>query len=164
MKKLILNLLPFLIIIQTSACGYTLRGNLTLPNSINKISIISDSYSQMSLEINTLLKNMGIEVSENKLDTLYQVNIISEEHNKRILTINQSGTVNEYELIYTINFSINTPDGEGRDESITLYRDYSFDESRILGTSDRETAIKNEMVSTASTMIIYKIKAKAESM
>ena len=35
-------------------------------------------------------------------------------------------------------------------DTITLYRDYSFDENNIMGNSDREDYIKNEMVATSA--------------
>lgn len=78
--------------------------------------------------------------------------------------MNQAGRVNEYELVFTTRFAINTPLERGQKDRITLYRDYLFDESRILGTTDREEEIRNEMMSTAASIIVNKLKAKIESM
>ena len=67
-------------------------------------------------------------------------------------------------MVFTTRFKINTPIEDGQDDSVVLYRDYLFDESRILGTTDREDEIKKEMISTAASIIVNKLKAKIESM
>ena len=43
-----------------------------------------------------------------------------------------------------------------------LYRDYSFDENNVMGNSDREDYIKKEMISTAATLIVNKLRAAAK--
>ena len=72
-----------------------------------------------------------------------------------------SGRVNEYELIYDVAYEINMPNEKNLSDSITLYRDYSFDENNVMGNSDREAYIKKEMVSTAATLIFNKLRAVA---
>ena len=75
-----------------------------------------------------------------------------------------SGRVNEYEIIYSVDFNINAPSEIGTVENITLYRDYSFDENQVMGNTDREDSIKKEMISTAATLIINKLVAQTNSM
>jgi len=164
MRIIIKNSLLISLSTALIACGYTLRGNLNLPDDVKNIALITDSYSPISSEINLLLTNIGVETSDSKTTDGYQIEIVSEIHNKRQLSINQAGRVNEYELIFTTTFKINTPLENGKDESVTLYRDYLFDESRILGTTDREEEIKKEMRSTTASIIINKLKAKIGSM
>lgn len=164
MRTIIKNLLLVILSTALISCGYTLRGNLNLPDDVRNIALITGSYSPMSSEINLLLTNIGVETSDSRTTEGYQIEIISEIHNKRQLSINEAGRVNEYELIFTTTFKINTPLENGKNESVTLYRDYLFDESRILGTTDREDEIKKEMISTAASIIINKLKAKIGSM
>ncbi len=152
MRTIIKNLLLVILSTALMSCGYTLRGNLNLPDDVKNIALITDSYSPMSSEINLLLTNIGVETSDSRSTESYQIEIISEIHNKRQLSINEAGRVNEYELIFTTTFKINTPLENGKDES------------RILGTTDREDEIKKEMASTAASIIINKLKAKIGSM
>ena len=44
-------------------------------------------------------------------------------------------------------------------ETITLYRDYSFDENNIMGNSDREQQIRKEMVATSAALIYNRLNA-----
>ena len=164
MRNILKNLLIIILSVVISACGYTLRGELKLPDDVKNISILTNSYSPISNEINLLLTNIGVKTSSRRSSESYQIEIFSEVHNKRQLSMNQAGRVNEYELVFTTRFAINTPLERGQEDRITLYRDYLFDESRILGTTDREEEIRNEMMSTAASIIVNKLKAKIESM
>jgi outer membrane lipopolysaccharide assembly protein LptE/RlpB len=64
-------------------------------------------------------------------------------------------------LIYKVRYEINSPNEKNLSDSITLYRDYSFDENNVMGNSDREDDIHQEMISTTSTLIFNKLRALA---
>ena len=146
----------------TTSCGYTLRGSLNLPSTLNEISVYSNQYSLLVNSINETLMNSGINVTNSNDKSLHRILILSERFNRRQLSMSISGRVNEYELIYDVEYEINLPNEKNLSESITLYRDYSFDENNMMGNSDREDDIKSEMISTASTLIFNKLRAKAK--
>ena len=155
----------FIIIIMMSlitSCGYSMRGSLNLPASLEKISVYSDSYSDLVNSINSTLQNSGITVTSSNSKHLYRIVVISEELNRRQLSMNITGRVNEYELIYEVKYEINSPNEKNLSDSIILYRDYSFDENNVMGNSDREDDIHKEMISTASTLIFNKLRAVAD--
>ncbi|MEC9205904.1 MAG: LPS assembly lipoprotein LptE [Pseudomonadota bacterium] len=147
-----------------SACGFTLRGELNLPDDVKTIALVTEGYSPTSSEINLLLTGFGVETSSRKIPDSFLIRIIAERHDRRQLTLSQAGRVNEYELIFKLTYEIDTPLGDKERDRIVLYRDYSFDESRILGTSDREEEIRKEMEATAASIIVNKLKARIESM
>jgi LPS-assembly lipoprotein len=84
---------------------------------------------------------------------------LSESFKRRQLSINASGRVNEYEIIYDLSFEISPPNMKSDVETITLYRDYSFDENNIMGNSDREQQIRKEMVATSAALIYNRLNA-----
>ena len=158
-KKTYFTLVVIISMTFISACGYSLRGSLNLPPSLNHISIYSDNYSELVNSINETLLNSGIRVTNSDNLTLDRILILSETFNRRQLTMSASGRVNEYELIYDINYEISLLNEKTLSDSITLYRDYSFDENNVMGNSDRENQIKDEMISTAATLIFNKLAA-----
>ena len=164
MNTLYRNLVLSFILIGITSCGYTLRGNLALNETIEEISIYSEVYSPLSNSINILLTNNNIKTSGKKNSSHYRIQIFSETFNRRQLSISLSGRVNEYEVIYSVKFNISAPLEIGKVEKITLYRDYSFDENQVMGNTDREDTIKKEMVSTAATLILNKLIAQTSSM
>ena len=132
--------LLFLTVILVS-CGFTMRGNIELPNNVKKISISSISFSPLVVSISDSLRNSNIQITNSKNKSLYRINIISENFKRRQLSINAAGRVNEYEIIYDVSFQVSPPSEKSDIETITLYRDYSFDENNIMGNVDREEYI-----------------------
>ena len=164
MSTLYRNLVLIFILIGITSCGYTLRGDLNLNKSIKEVSIYSTAYSPLSNSINRLLTNNNVKTSGEKKSSNYRIQIFAENFNRRQLSINVSGRVNEYEVVYTVRFNISPPSEIGKVETITLYRDYSFDENQVMGNTDRENEIKKEMTSTAATLILNKLIAQTSSM
>ena len=151
----------FLSVILVS-CGYTMRGNIELNDNVKKISISSISFSPLVVSISDSLRNSNIQITNSKNKNLYRINIISENFKRRQLSINAAGRVNEYEIIYDVSFQVSPPSEKSDIETITLYRDYSFDENNIMGNVDREEYIKNEMIATAATLIYNRLSAKVK--
>ena len=145
-----------------TACGYSMRGSLNLPPSLNQISVYASTYSQLVNAINDSLINANVKVTNSNDKNLYRIVVLSEKFDRRQLSMSISGRVNEYELIYGIRYEINLPNEKNLTDTITLYRDYSFDENNVMGNSDRENYIKKEMISTAATLIFNKLRALAK--
>ena len=141
------------------SCGYTIRGSINLPPTVKEVSVFSENYSTLVIAINESLLNLGINTTASNNKKLYRIIITEENFNRRQLTMSITGRVNEYELIYNTVYQINLPNDEVLYDSITLYRDYSFDENNVMGNSDRENQIKDEMISTAATLIFNKLAA-----
>tara|TARA_Y100000816_G_scaffold263585_1_gene222076 strand:+ start:64 stop:549 length:486 start_codon:yes stop_codon:yes gene_type:complete len=141
------------------SCGYSMRGNINLPDDIRTVSLTSESYSPLLILITENLKNSDIAVIDSKNKDLYRINILSESFKRRQLSISAAGRVNEYEISYDLSFEINPPNIKSDVETITLYRDYSFDENNIMGSSDREEQIKKEMVATSASLIYNRLNA-----
>lgn len=159
MKLKYLNTVLISTLLVLSSCGYSMRGSINIPSSIKSVSVISDEYSELVNTLNASLVSSNIKLSTSKNNDLYKIIILSEEFNRRQLSINISGRVNEYELIYDVNFELQKPNEKPIKDRITLYRDYAFDENNVMGNSDREDYIKKGMLSTASTLIFNKLIA-----
>ena len=146
-----------------SGCGFQLRGNIDLPSELKQIAVVSENYSDLVNNLNQSLSNSDIQVVNKSDKSLYRVKIISEVFNRRQLSINISGRVNEYELIYNVTYQISSPDEKSKQETLSLYRDYSFDENNIMGNTDREAQIRREMVSNAASLIFTKLIARIKN-
>ena len=163
MKNIIKKFFIIYMFIFISACGYNLRGALDIPTSIKSVSLLaSTNYSDLVNSISMSLVAGGIKVQNLQNKSLFRINIQSETFDRRQLTISTSGRVNEYELIYRISYQISAPKEDAKTQTITLYRDYVYDENNVMGNTDREDSIKKEMISTATTLIFNKLKASAK--
>ena len=157
-----LNIILISLLLALSSCGYSMRGSINIPSSIKSVSIISSEYSELVNILNSSLISSNIKPSTSKSDNIYRIVILSEEFNRRQLSINISGRVNEYEMIYSVNFELKVPNEKSIKDKITLYRDYSFDENNVMGNSYREGDIKKGMMSTTSTLIFNRLVASIQ--
>ena len=154
-----LNIILISLLFILSACGYSMRGSISIPSSIQSISITSSQYSELVDILNSSLNSSNIKSSISKDDDVYGIVILSETFNRRQLSINAAGRVNEYELIYNVSFELKIPNKKSIKDKLVLYRDYSFDENNVMGNSDRESDIQKGMMFTASTLIFNKLVA-----
>ena len=154
-----LNIILISLLFILSACGYSMRGSISIPSSIQSISITSSQYSELVDILNSSLNSSNIKSSISKDDDVYGIVILSETFNRRQLSINAAGRVNEYELIYNVSFELKIPNKKSIKDRLVLYRDYSFDENNVMGNSDRESDIQKGMMFTASTLIFNKLVA-----
>ncbi len=158
------SIITYLIIaVLLSGCGFQLRGNIDLPSDLKQVSVVSQKYSDLVKNISQRFSNNDIQVVNKSDRNLYRVKIVSEVFNRRQLSINISGRVNEYELIYNVTYQISSPDKKSKEETLSLYRDYSFDENNIMGNTDREAQIKKEMTSNAASLIFTKLIARIKN-
>ena len=63
MKNILKSFQIIFLSFVVSSCGYTLRGNLDLPEDVTTISLIAQAYSPTSSEINLLLTAYGVKIS-----------------------------------------------------------------------------------------------------
>ena len=100
-----------------TGCGFQLRGNVDLPSDLKQISIVSENYSDLVKNLIQSLSNSDIQVVDTSNKDLYRVKIVSEVFNRRQLSINITGRVNEYELIYNVIYQISSPDEKFKEET-----------------------------------------------
>ena len=157
-----LNIILISVLLILSTCGYSMRGSISIPSSIESVSVTSNGYSELVNILNSSLVSSNIQTSISKSDDIYGIVILSESFDRRQLSINVAGRVNEYELIYNVNFELRAPSKKSIKDRIILYRDYSFDENNVMGNTDREGDIKKEMMSVVSKLIFNKLIASAK--
>ena len=84
-----------------------------------------------------------------------------EHHQRRVMTVSPEGQVQEFELIYTVNYSIHNK--ENQDASIsnqvlTIRRGLRFDETEVLGKTSEETRLQQDMVNAAAGQILRRLQ------
>ncbi|WP_179958429.1 LPS-assembly lipoprotein LptE [Chitinimonas arctica] len=83
-----------------------------------------------------------------------------ENVDKQILTVNRSGRVSEYQLLYRARFRVQQG---GRDwipsTELTLRRDYTFDENNVLGKEAEEQLLIRDMRQDAAQQILRRLAA-----
>ena len=97
-----------------------------------------------------------------RLESDYILNINNESYNRSIISVSATtGRVEEYQLILSATISASKKDENTiiNNETITITRDYAYDESAVLGNDNEETIIKEDMARQAASRIIRRLNA-----
>ena len=131
MKKLNSILLSILVIFSISSCGYQLRGSINIEGLEN-------------VNINSNINNNITRILQQKLSPYQQDNlnkskfpsirILSIDINKRQLSVNSSGRVDEYEINKTIKYEFIYSEKDTVTGVLKSSASYDFNESQMQGT------------------------------
>nr|VFJ86221.1 MAG: LPS-assembly lipoprotein [Candidatus Kentron sp. LFY]VFJ92633.1 MAG: LPS-assembly lipoprotein [Candidatus Kentron sp. LFY] len=143
-----------------TGCGFHLRGNFTLPDSMSSLYIQVPTH--LANELMVLLEGNGIAIAPDR-DVANAILVVEQESfDKRTLSVDsKSGKEREHELAYTISYRVLATDGRELlpKRTINLVRDYVFDESAVLGTTQEEGVLYKEMRQDAAHQILRHLAA-----
>ncbi len=162
----IFYLLSFILYLSLSSCGFHPRGDVVLPKAMGKTYIQGASpYSDLETDLRRALNGVGAQVIAAPQDATAQLRILHEEFGRRVLTVAVTGKAREYELFYTVDFEVSGAGGKPllSHQSQTLTRDFTFDETQLLGKTNEEDLLHGEMRHEMVQRILRRIeRAPAE--
>jgi LPS-assembly lipoprotein len=139
--------IPYLVLITwcciLTACGFQLRG-------VEDLSF-STLYMQGSTTINNPLKRSlevnGVSVVTNPEKAELLMELVSESSQQNILSLSGTGRVREFELLYRVSFRLRNPASEtwGEVQTVQNRRDFSYDDTQLLGKQAEETRLFEDM-------------------
>ncbi len=164
-SSFIIHLSSFLLCLSLTACGFHPRGDLTLPKYMSKTYIQGATpYSDLETDLRRALDNAGAQVITVPQDATAQLRILHEEFGRRVLTVDVTGKAREYELFYTVDFAVDGADGKPllSHQLQTLTRDFTFDETQLLGKANEEDLLHGEMRHEMVQRILRRIERAPE--
>jgi LPS-assembly lipoprotein len=130
-----------------SACGFHLQGRTPLPEPLKVTFVVAeDSQSEFVLGLRKALLSSGAKLARVDTEASGVVQVLKDEVTERVLSVSASNIPREYELTYTVRFSVRT----GSDEllspqEVALTRDYSFDERTLLAKEHEEAILREAL-------------------
>ena len=146
-------LLPLLLSLLLSGCGFQLRGSLPL-EKYPAVYLQGDKHSELLQQLGTQLERNQVKLLDSSDATAAIFVLDSDSLQRRTLSLFPNGQVAEYELIYKVNYQLVLPGQEPRPYQIELYRDYQDDPSRALAKSKELDLMLTELRSQAVARII----------
>ncbi|TFW11383.1 hypothetical protein E4L96_21725 [Massilia arenosa] len=147
---------------SVASCGFQLRGSggqYTMP--FHSIYLGFSETSPLGVELKRNLRAGSAVVVSSPKDADAQFDVISEQRNKQILSLNSQGRVREYLLLYTLTFRVRDKDGGeilGPTE-ITLKRNLAFNESETLARESEEALLYRDMQNDLVQQILRRLAA-----
>ena len=139
-----------------SSCGYQLRGSINVDGLENAI-IISNGHTSIS---NMLSQKLGSSVILQSQDynTYPVVKINSISSQKRQLSVNSSGRVDEYEISKSLDYEIMISENNSLAGTLKASGSYDFNESRMQVTREQEKITNNAIDKVLVRKLIQKLR------
>jgi len=160
--------LPALLLVAMSAlasgCGFHLRGSAALPPSMAVTFISSDQpFSSLADDFSAALKLHDVRVTQERSEATAVLNILENDVETRVLSVNTSGKVLEYDILQTITFSVVTAGSETLvpEQSLSLNRDYIFSSTDVLGKQREDKVVRANLQSNIVNLAMLRIAAAA---
>jgi LPS-assembly lipoprotein len=150
-----------------SACGFHLRGALTLPPDTGEIFVQSRSpYSPLAYSLVEALNRAGAKATaETAAPGMSTLRIRSEQWASTPISIDQFGRAQEFTLRYAVVFSLDKADGSVfvPQQAVELARDYISVPTNSTGTEGERELLAREMRKDMTASILRRIDAAARA-
>jgi LPS-assembly lipoprotein len=144
-------------LLMITSCGFHLRGMTEI------------SFKTISLEGKELsfTKNLKKTLASNNVNIILptenpelRIELLSEESEKRILSLSGQGLVREFEIFYRVRYRIKTIDSEtwSQENIIETRRDFTFSDSNLIGKEEEERQLNESMRNEAITNLFNQIQ------
>jgi LPS-assembly lipoprotein len=140
--------LLLLITVTLAACGFQLQGALDVPAEIDRTYIDPvERNSQFHRELRRQLLAAGVEVVDSAAEATAILKISADDTGQRVLSVSARNVPTEYEVYYTVEYSLtSSEDILLLPQDITLVRDYTWDETLVLGKAREEDLMRESLV------------------
>ncbi len=155
------TLLPALLLVQLAACGFHLRGEVALPEWLESAYVQGEArHGEVADELRRALRRAGAEVTARPDQARAVIRIEGEQSRRRILSVGSDGRPREYELSYSLSYSLHEPAGGAlaRTRTVTESRSYTFDEVDVLGKSTERDQLWRELRRRAVAALLTRLR------
>lgn len=141
-----------------SACGFHLRG--TQQNAkieVAKVYVVSEGASLVTEQVKAQLRAAGSASVASVDEAKYTLTLYKEYVEQIVLSASaETGKVQEYQLILTVGMTVSAAGSEEAlaSEKIRLTRDYTFDDSAVLGKATEEKLLRDELAEEAAAQVL----------
>lgn len=132
------SLVIAILVTTLNGCGWHLRGSQTMDVTLPPLYLqIQSGSAELRRDLTNALESANIKLVDQSRADL-RLTIHDENRGRRVLAVNSSGQVSEYELQYELVFSVSNKAGEILipKDSILQQRDYQFDNADVLSKSE----------------------------
>ena len=142
-----------------SACGFHLQGHTPLPDVVKTPYVqTNDRQSEFAISLERAMISSGAHPVEQKNKASVVVNILKDDVVRRTLSVSAQNQPDEYELTYTVRFSVTAGDKELLPPTdISNVRSFAFAEQLLLAKNHEETILRQDMAHDLADMVMRRL-------
>ena len=151
------KLIAILLLIVITSCGFHLRGMTEI--SYKTISLEGKELS-LTKNLKKILNTNKVAIVSSTENPELRVEFLSEESEKRILSLSGQGLVREFEIFYRVRYRIKASDSEiwSQENIIETRKDFTYSDSNLIGKEEEERQLNEAMRNEAITSLFNQIQ------
>jgi LPS-assembly lipoprotein len=151
------KLIAILMLLIISSCGFHMRGMTEI--SFKTISLEGKELS-FTKNLKKVLNSNKVAIVSSTENPELRVELLSEETEKRILSLSGQGLVREFEIFYRVRYRVKTIDSEiwSQENIIETRKDFTYSDSNLIGKEEEERQLNEAMRNEAITNLFNQIQ------
>jgi LPS-assembly lipoprotein len=139
-----------------------MQGAFTVPEQMQRTYIESqNSHSLFYRAFRRDLRAAGVNVVDSIGDATAVFTIYFDETGQRVLSVSARNVPTEFEVFYTLSYGLMGGDETLIDvQDMTMVRDYTYDETLVLGKAKEEEVIRDALVQDLVRIILKQISVR----
>lgn len=151
-------MLPVLLL---AGCGFQLQGAITPPAAMERTYVAAeDRYSLFYRELRSQLQASGVTLVDSPMEATGTLSVTIDETDQRVLSVSARNVPTEYEVFYSVEYSLSS--GENSllaPQFLTLTRDYTYDETLVLGKAKEEALLREAIVKDLVRIVLKQLSS-----
>lgn len=145
-----------------TACGFQMQGAFTVPEEMQRTYIDTENrHSLFYWAFRRELRAAGVNVVDSIDDATAVFTIYFDETGQRVLSVSARNVPTEFEVFYTLSYGLMGGDETLIDvQDMTMVRDYTYDETLVLGKAKEEEVIRDALVQDLVRVILKQISVR----
>ncbi|MEQ8205447.1 MAG: LPS assembly lipoprotein LptE [Woeseia sp.] len=120
----------------------------------------ADTYSLFYRKLRRELQSAGVRVVDSKEDASAVFSILSDETDQRVLSVSARNVPREYEVYYSVYYAVQAGNAVLMEPQLqTATRDYTYDETRVLGKSREEDLLRDAIANDLVRIVLIQLSA-----
>ena len=151
------KLIAILFLLVITSCGFHMRGMTEI--SFKTISLEGKELS-FTKNLKKILNTNKVAIVSPTDNPELRVELLSEESEKRILSLSGQGLVREFEIFYRVRYRVKTIDSEiwSQENIIETRKDFTYSDSNLIGKEEEERQLNEAMRNEAITNLFNQIQ------
>ena len=144
-----------------AGCGFGLRGDVELSARMHAPYLeATDRYTPFCGALEQALVAAGASMAPSGEAASAVVHVHRDETGRNILTISARNTPQEYQVFYTVEYSVSAAGAEILPrQKLTLSRDYAYDDSLVLAKQHEEQDIRESLARDLAALVARRLAA-----
>ena len=142
-----------------ASCGFHLQNESNVPAEMERtFSATKDRYSMFYRELRRQLKAAGMQLADSPDESTAILTISVDETDQRVLSVSALNVPTEYEVYYAIEYAVDSGETSMlKPQTFTLTRDYTYDETLVLGKAHEEQLLREAIVKDLVRIVLKQL-------